>query len=340
MRNSPKILTILPTYRCTAACEQCCFESSPNLTQRLSKDEILSFLENSTQSFNDLEMIVFTGGECFTIGETLYESISIASSKVKNVRCVTNGYWGKKKANAFNIAKRLHESGLTEINFSTGIDHQAYVEESSILNAAESCLSFGIKTLITVEKDTEHSDCFYRLKNSSLFKKHSHDRDLFKIMGNTWMPFNQNFEYRGYQLDNEELRVGCSQVFDNLVLTPHKRISSCCGLTFEHIPEMKIGHLDKDNLKQVYMDQQKDFLKLWISIDGPLVIMEKLIGEKRVKEKFGELSHSCQACVYLHKDSEIKSNLMSDCKKFIPDILMRRTIADKLSQQKENKNAI
>ena len=33
--HGPTHLTILPTYRCTAACAQCCFESNPHVQGRI-----------------------------------------------------------------------------------------------------------------------------------------------------------------------------------------------------------------------------------------------------------------------------------------------------------------
>jgi hypothetical protein len=37
----PQILTILATYKCTAACQNCCFSSNPYLTKRITLQEIL-----------------------------------------------------------------------------------------------------------------------------------------------------------------------------------------------------------------------------------------------------------------------------------------------------------
>lgn len=38
--DGPDTLTVLVTYRCNAACEECCFESNPRVEGRLTLGEI------------------------------------------------------------------------------------------------------------------------------------------------------------------------------------------------------------------------------------------------------------------------------------------------------------
>lgn len=70
--RGPATLTILPTYRCTAACEQCCFGSNPKLKERLSREEIFDAIEQANTAFTTLRQVVFSGGECVMQGEDLY----------------------------------------------------------------------------------------------------------------------------------------------------------------------------------------------------------------------------------------------------------------------------
>lgn len=90
---------------------------------------------------------------------------------------------------------------------------------------------------------------------------------------------------------------GCEQTFTNLVITSHGRISECCGLTFEHIPEMKLGNIGGNNaLIKAYDEQLKDFLKVWIKVDGPTSIIEQLMGKlyrKLHRNSFSQLSVLC-----------------------------------------------
>lgn len=136
LNKSPSTLTIITTYRCNAACKECCFESNPTVKGRLSLDEIKNYINQAFISYSNLELVVFTGGECFLLRDDLFSSIKFATNLGLKTRCVTNGFWGKTIDSAKTVTKKLIWAGLTEINFSTGIDHQEWVPLASIANAS------------------------------------------------------------------------------------------------------------------------------------------------------------------------------------------------------------
>src|SRR2546421_2475345 len=88
----PEILTILGTYKCTAACENCCFDSNPYLTKRLDLDRIIGFIDEGAR-FPSCKIVVFSGGECFLLRDDLNKAVARATSLGLSTRCVTNGYW-------------------------------------------------------------------------------------------------------------------------------------------------------------------------------------------------------------------------------------------------------
>ena len=69
MYPHPQILTILGTYRCTAACEHCCFDSNPGIQGALTLKEITAFISEAKDNLN-VQLVVFSGGECFYWGTT------------------------------------------------------------------------------------------------------------------------------------------------------------------------------------------------------------------------------------------------------------------------------
>lgn len=88
----------------------------------------------------------------------------------------------------------------------------------------------------------------------------------FSLQTNSWMPLRKDSLYRGGGNQNN-LRVGCDQIFNNCVITPKKEIASCCGLTLEHIPEMRVGKID--DVACYSREQKNDFMKLWLRVEGP-----------------------------------------------------------------------
>jgi 4Fe-4S single cluster domain len=320
---SPRSLTIIPTYRCTAQCTQCCFESNPTLRHRLSLETINSRIDDAVRSFPDLEVVVFSGGEVFLLKDDLYAAIAHAVSHGKRVRCVTNASWGKRESHASDVAEKLVNAGLSEINISTGLDHQKWVPFTSVENACSALVQAGINTLITIEADSKDSYCLQTALESSIVTRLLRDYPvLFSLQSNSWMPFHNEYDDRGSASGLAALTDGCTQLFGNVVVNPHDELAACCGLTFEHIPELKLGKLSGGNMQCLYEESFDDFLKIWIHIDGPGTIIRKLFGDN-ANNYYSNIRHICEACAILHKDEKIRSALKDRYKEFIPEVMAR-----------------
>lgn len=328
----PQTLTVLVTYQCTAACPQCCFECTPHLKGRISTSKILEYIDNAHESFPNLQLIVFSGGECFLLGDDLITVVSHAHEKGLSVRCVTNGYWGKTLLSADRWMVRLKEAGLTELNLSTGDEHQQYVPFSSVANAASSAVDHGIRTLMVVETDTVSE---FNVKEAMKFEQikalqEMHpNRHLFHLMGNIWFPF-QKDKCEPSVNGNPIQRVGvsskgCEHVFHTLTITPHECLATCCGLTMEHIPELKIGdlaHDEKRTMRDMFIDQSEDFLKIWLNVDGPEEIL-RVVAEEIGMALPEDVRHPCQACAILHKHPQIRDYLSEHYTKWVRDVFLR-----------------
>jgi len=302
----PKTLTIITTYTCNAACEECCFECNPSVKHRLSLREMLQVIEDSIAAYPSIEQIVFTGGECFLLKDDLFKAIEVSTRFGKSTRCVSNGFWGKSPEKADEVAKKAMAAGLSEINFSTGLDHQKWVPLESVINASKSLVKYGIPVLVTIEKDSEDSDCLNQIIENVDIKKMLKNHPNFLLQTNSWMPFFENSVQRG-SVNQDDLRKGCSQVFSNCTVTPKKEVASCCGLVLEHISEMRVGTID--NMLCYRNEQKDDFLKLWLRVDGPMRILETVLGDGH--HKLAGVVHMCQACAILHNDEEARNRISS-----------------------------
>lgn len=317
----PHTLTILCTYQCTAACKQCCFESSPYVKGRLPLQTILDRISEAKASFAGLRLVVFSGGEAFILKDDLYASVAHAASLGLMTRIVSNGSWAKTQRSANDVASKLVEAGITEMNISTGVDHQEWVPLQSVANGALALTKKNIQTLITVESDTETSGCMNALRQNDVVLEAMRTGYL-QVRGNSWMPFQSTAEKRIRNFDERSLETGCSQIFGTIVVTPHDNLSACCGLTLEHIPEMRLGKNDGENMRSLYEKQADDFLKFWIHVDGPYSIVKRVLGEEATPLLDG-VSHICQACAILHKTPAVRERLAADYAKFVPEVMTR-----------------
>jgi hypothetical protein len=318
----PETLTILPTYRCTAACEQCCFGSNPQIRERLTLEEIIGSIASAHENFSNLKLIVFSGGECVMIGEDLFASLRFATDLGLRTRIVTNGYWGASKNKSQTTARRLRESGLGEINISTGRDHEKFVSIDAVLNGMTDAVSQGIFGFLTIEQDAEDSAIVEKIKMDYRFKNLlALGEAKFRYQVNTWMKFNEQHKDRQVNL-GAKTNTPCGQLFSNLVVTPHKNISACCGLTYEHIPEMRIGNIDGAGLAAAYQSETQDFMKIWIHIDGPDGIIRKVYDGNPPDGLISD-DHMCETCARLHKSDATRALVRERFQEFYPDVMFR-----------------
>lgn len=324
--SGPATLTILPTYRCTAACEQCCFGSNPKLRERLSREEIFDAIEQANTAFTTLRQVVFSRGECVMLGEDLYAGIAHANALGLATRIVTNGYWGSSVNKAAKVAAKLAESGLKEVNISTGRDHAEFIPIESVLTAASAAIEYGIFVLITAEQDAADSDVIAAITSHPRFSsldQLGHEKFRFQI--NTWMKFTDEHADRPLHQKAPKMEP-CHQIFSNIVVTPHRNIAACCGLTFEHIPEMRLGSLDDPSaIAAAYAKETSDFLKIWIHLDGPDRIVQKLYGNEPPKDLISK-DHMCETCVRMHKCDTTRELIRTRYIEFYPEVMLRYTM--------------
>lgn len=317
----PRSMTVLCTYQCTAACKQCCFESSPKVKGRLDGSVIRARITEAHQAFPSIRVVVFSGGEAFLLKDELSECVAHAASLGLSTRIVSNGSWAKRPERAKALCEEMKRSGLHELNLSTGKDHQEFVPEESIINACEASIACNITTLVTIETDTKNSDCCTSLRSNPRIKELL-KRKEFTLITNFWMPFHADASERKQTPDIAGLRKSCPQVFDNVVITPHDNLSACCGLTLEHIPEMRLAKNDGRNLGEMYRAQSDDFMKYWLKVEGPYSIIEKVMGDKAHTYLDGVV-HMCQACAILHKTPEIRSEVIRQYPNNVSQIMTR-----------------
>ncbi|EOL50569.1 radical SAM protein [Enterococcus caccae] len=331
----PEAITIMTTFKCTAACEECCYECNPSRKERLSDDDIISYIDESDKIFPNLKSVYFTGGECFLLGESLISAIQHATQLNLMTRCVTNGYWGRNLKKAVKTAKEASNAGLTEINFSTGDDHQKFVPIQSVINAAIACATNGIRTVVIVEGSTESIFKTKELvENEQIVQFNEATNNPIGIMQNVWIPFHENktiSQSENLYLKNKERRefVGCENIFTNTGIDPYGKIVSCCGLTMETIPELREEHYVHGQLAEIYKKQFMDFVKIWIWVDGPEFILYQSLEWNANLIIDSDIVHPCQACQLIYNDADIQATIKKNYNKVFDEVMIKYYLKSK-----------
>ena len=325
----PSTITILGTYRCTAMCSNCCFGSNPWISQRLDLDQIKKFI-NEGYSIGSAKLVVFSGGECFLLGKDLTEAVSFAASKGLKTRCVTNGYWAKSMASGRRRLAELKEAGLTELNVSTGDFHQKYVDEDAVVNAL--CLGVELEfanTLVVVElqrTSTVTMETLLRNPRVAELDRNSPDNG-FRLMQSPWMPMNieeviEQPEQILINKSNINLQRRCDSIFKTIVLTPSQEVGFCCGLSREKIPELN-AKWSPGILSKLRDDALKDFVKIWIFVEGPARILAWAASKDPQIEWENRYAHHCHACLALFEDPRVRHVIRKYYKERVDSVLVR-----------------
>lgn len=270
-----------------------------------------------------MKVVVFTGGECFLLGEQLNDLISHAARNRYLTRCVTNGYWASSMEAARRRVSKLKRSGLNEINFSTGDMHSAYVHPLSIVNGALACAEQGIYTVINIENFGGSSLARDYFNENELLKEHISSLRI-KVQSSSWIKSDGHASlHHSSKLSrfNPANKTSCSTVLNVLAVTPSQELVACCGLHLERISELHMGSIETASLMDVIRSFKPDLLKIWLHLEGPEAILEW------VKEKFPSFIlpenpvHPCETCLYLYSSPDVKNAITAHIKEKEPELV-------------------
>jgi organic radical activating enzyme len=295
-----KTLSIMPTWQCTAECENCGTLSSPREKTRLPLEQILSAIEQAA-SDTKFKVVVFTGGEATLAWDNLLLAIQRASSLGLSTRLVTNTHWANTQNLADTRIEELVRSGLREINYSTGDQHTKFVPVENIIRASKAALKHGLTPYIMVETLQERNVTKSSLENHPDFIKLSHDyaEATIKVTESPWMPLSPftKFEYpEGMTVNSSNLasRSGCDSIFTTTTIQADGRIGVCCGLGMRLVPELQSDSIYDTTIANAEEKARNDFLKLWIKVEGAEKILAWAATHDSSIEWENLYSHRCQ----------------------------------------------
>lgn len=266
LSDNLSIITIVTTDKCSAACSECCFQCNQNNDKKLSFDEIKAFIKSSKINFPNLEMVVFTGGECTLLGNDLLNSLELCKELNLKTRIVSNGYWAQNEKKSDAYVQKLKEVGLDELNLSTGDNHQEWVPFENIVNALISAVKQDIFTCVSIE---QHDQPIFNkkeaLKNKKLkrFLSDTNNYSMTSIFESSWIPFHSDTEFSYEATINETKVEGCDTLFNFLGLYPDNSVKLCCELTIDYIQEMILNLDNYDQIADIFNNQINDFLKVF-----------------------------------------------------------------------------
>jgi hypothetical protein len=321
----PSTITIIPTFKCTSSCVNCCFGSNPHLKETLAVKKTLAYIEEAKETYPSLGLLVLTGGEVFLLQKNLKKIVTRAKDKKLLVRIVSNAFWAKSYQKAREVLLPLVDAGLSEINFSTGDNHLVFVPIENIVNGVAASIDLGITVAVSIEQHDSNPTSMKILTEHERMQPYLHHQKLL-IMNSPWIPFQKNPSgiTSSHKVKTLNSDSPCDSILRGIFINPSSQMVACCGLPVEYIPYLKLGSLESHSMKTLFEYQSYDFIKIWLHVDGPKIILDylnNLTGKKTI-----ERGHICHYCIDIFSSLEYLEFIRAISKEKINDVLFRYSL--------------
>lgn len=246
--------------------------------------------------------------------------------------------WASTLKSATVVLEKMVAAGLTEMNFSTGDSHVEFVPIENIIIGSYVSRSLGLSTSIMVETSGACTVTKETLITHPLYQEllgQESDVDLV-IIESPWISMYEGHDRvecnhdQMINLDTLHTRGGCDSILSTIVATPQRELFACCGIISQQIPEVKLGILDDRAMKDMYDDARGDFLKIWLSVDGP----EKIVAwaaqfDSSIKWE-NRYSHQCDICQFMYQDERVRNVIAENYESAMPNILLKYAIRNRV----------
>lgn len=316
----PKILSLITTDKCTAACRNCCFQCSPQLKQRMSLEQMKFWIDETVSDFPDVKSCVFTGGECTTLGVDLIKVLNYASCQELKTRIVTNAHWAIDEIKSLSYLKRLKDVGLDELNLSTGDEHQKWIPYDRIVYACLAAVQLNIFVAVNVESTRNSKFTSRQMKEDIRISKYIANGKII-VKDSLWIEFDATNDNSNVV---DELNNGpCTNLFNTISISPDGHLYACCGLTCKGNRFLNVGDLQLHSLRQLYDEQFDDLIKIWLYTHGPKKIYTYLCEKKGLDNDSYKYSHICSLCHRVLMEERNMDIIKSDIHNILPSIMLK-----------------
>ena len=319
----PKVLSVMLTFTCPAACESCGTFSSPKSRERIPAQVAARCMSEASDL--GFKLVVFTGGEATLRWKDLLRCIAYSKEIGLQNRLVTNGHWALNETVAAAKIDALVRAGLDEINFSTGDEHVRFVPLERVALGTKSAVERGLHTCVMVElKQPSRIDRSSILAHPHISGLQPALREKIAINESPWMPMDSDHQYQ-YPADSilnktTMLRQkGCESVLSTYTIQGDGRIGACCGLGLRTINELNVGTAE-DSLAEILSAAEHDWVKLGVRHLGAARMLEFAAKMDKTIEWENLYAHHCHACARIYNDTRVQQAIRDNFAELIPKI--------------------
>lgn len=301
----PRVIGMLITLRCNAACKHCCFSSNPNRIDVMPLEEALMYVDQIADT-KALRGISITGGEPFVEYATLSAIVKHAGLYGLKSRIVSNCFWASTREKAYRKLETLVDNGLSELSVSFDATHEEYVKKKNVKNAVEVALELGLKVVIsTVIPNGDIAKHAQKVQTDLALPQHE---SLF-IMPGYIVPSGESIKHfsleslslvDGSTENGKRLHHSCPHVIREPIITPSGDLAACCSpssATHKGFDESYvIGNLHDTHISDLLSKLENSLIFNAIMMDGPwklFQIVERVDPNVMKRKKFINICDLC-----------------------------------------------
>lgn len=347
------LITVVTTNQCSARCAHCLMSSGPERLEMLTAKQIKDVMINLNKT-HSIGAVVFTGGECTSLGEDLFEAIAQASSLGLATRVVTNGEWASDEQTTISMIKKFRTAGLNELNISYDDFHAVWIPVGNIVNiwrhskrkgfaSVVMAIGSGPRSRITPESMMQAVgetvpmvyDDNGRLRQSL---PPAEDGTRYLISNTRILKIGRGRalrdDYCTFRKTEHVFSQCCPSQNMHPVITPRAHVGACCGINPDGNPILDLGYFercDDSELKKVYLQA--------VRVLGPGYLIE-LVRDHIDKEEFGRKRYSsiCEMCEDLTTSSDSVKVLAENIDRIKMDIQAERMVENIICQERQCSN--
>ncbi len=307
-----KYILLELTLKCTLKCTHCIVDAGMGRTEEMSTERASEWIGEIAEN-NDIEVIVFTGGEPFLDLKRLKTLLGAANEFNLKVSIVTSCMWAKNYDEAINILSNLHT--IANLSISTDRYHLDFVALEQIEDAIRAALSLNIEVGVFISLENSEDDFV------QIFEDHI-DNKIFKRI----KIFTQYVHLTGRAADTKHIvetveivkfgelkNEGCKAVYAPIIL-PDGNVMACCGDAITDPQKwevLSLGNLNKESLSNIYERYNHNYLIHALRLFGPKELAKIIFEEidPCILEKSYEKNNMCSICSEICTNSKAISYL-------------------------------
>jgi MoaA/NifB/PqqE/SkfB family radical SAM enzyme len=306
------------TNRCTAACDICCLNCSPECEDIMPEELMLGAIDG-LKNFGGFKFVGFSGGEPFLYPELLKKGMKYAFDAGFLVSAASNGFWGAwSKEEIKSFFEDLKTDGIT---LSTDSAHAQFVSDEAFGHAVVALKELEITFAILLGEN----------------KAGLSAREQFNVMG--------NYKYSTQMTIEPHVRAGkaaklpedafyryeplekarCSER-GMISIRYDGEVFPCCS-PYIFDTQLSLGNLNKKNITEILTDKNNNYFYTALK-NGALPYLAGLAKE-RYNINFPEFcTDGCEVCARLFGDCEHFNEWLSETQdwysRFAADRLLMR----------------